>query len=184
MSSKHTSAPWFSAPEVTQASLMLEAVREEISVPPSSQQPTEFRLPTQEEISTIPLNPSTEEAAPDDSLPFTQDVEEDDDPPELSPEQEQELLDVEEEKEERAKPPSPGLEAFQKAFESAPSDRCTWEYARNVQGTIMSRYLKGDDPSRELAAALVRQDLPSMSGDSSDTPPAEKPKPDDGAPSM
>ena len=71
-------------------------------MPPSSQQPIEFRLPTQAflQISTIPLNPSTEEAAPDDSLPFTQDIEEDNDPPELSPEQEQELLDVEEEKEE------------------------------------------------------------------------------------
>ena len=95
MSSKHASAPWFGAPEATQASLMLEAVQEEIAVPPSSQQPTEG-------ISTIPLNPSIEEAAPDNSLPFTQDVEEDNDPPELSPEQEQELLDVEEEKEERA----------------------------------------------------------------------------------
>ena len=48
----------------------------------------------------------------------------------------------------------------------------------------MSRYRKGGDPSRELAVALVEQDLPSMSGDSSDTPPAKKPKPDDGAPSM
>ena len=143
MSSKHASAPWFDAPEATQASLMLEAVQEEIAVPPSSQQPIEFRLPTQAEISTIPLNPSTEEAAPDDSLPFTQDIEEDNDPPELSPEQEQELLDVEEEKEERAKPPSPGLEAIQQAFESAPGDHRTWEYAHNVQGTIMSWYHKG-----------------------------------------
>ena len=184
MSSKHTSAPWFNAPEATQASLMLEAVQEEIAVPPSSQQPIKFRLPTQAEISTIPLNPSTEEAAPDDSLPFTRDIEEDNNPPELSPEQEQELLDVKEEKEECAKPPSPGLEAIQQAFESAPGDHRTWEYAHNVQGTIMSRYRKGSDPSRELAVALVEQDLPSMSGDSSDTPPAKKPKPDDGAPSM
>ena len=38
----------------------------------------------------------------------------------------------------------------------------------------MSRYRKGGDPSRELAVALVEQDLPSMSGDSSDTPPAKK----------
>ena len=90
---------------------------------------------------------------------------------------------MEEEKEECAKPPSPGLEAIQQAFESAPGGR-TWEYARNVEGTIMSRYHKGGDPSRELAVALVEQDLPSMSGDSSDTPLAKKPKPDDGAPSM
>ena len=183
MSSKHATAPWFGASEQTQASLMLAAIQEDIYVP-SSQQPIESRLPTQAEISTIPLNPSTEEAAPDDSLPFTQDIEEDNDPPELSPEQEQELLDVKEEKEECAKPPSPGLEAIQQAFESAPGDYRTWEYAHNVQGTIMSRYRKGGDPSRELAVALVEQDLPSMSGDSSDTPPAKKPKPDDGAPSM
>ena len=102
----------------------------------------------------------------------------------MSPEQKQELLDVEEEKEEHAKPLSPGLEAIQQAFESAPGDRRTWEYACNVEGTIMSRYRKGGDLSRELAVALVEQDLPSMSGDSSDTPPAKKPKPDDGAPSM
>ena len=142
---------------------MLEAVREEIAAPPSSQQTTKFRLPTEEEISTITLNPSTEEAAPDDSLPFTQDVEEDNDPPELSPEQEQELLDVEEEKEERAKPPSPGLEAIQQAFKSAPGDRRTWEYARNVEGTIMSWYHKGGDPSRELAVALVEQEQDELS---------------------
>ena len=183
MSSKHATAPWFGASEQTQASLMLAAIQEDIDMP-SSQQPIESRLPTQAEISTIPLNPSTEEAAPDDSLPFTQDIEEDNDPPELSPEQEQELLDVKEEKEECAKPPSPGLEAIQQAFESAPGDYRTWEYAHNVQGTIMSRYRKGGDPSRELAVALVEQDLPSMSGDSSDTPPAKKPKPDDGAPLM
>ena len=183
MSSKHATAPWFGASEQTQASLMLAAIQEDIDVP-SSQQPIEFRLPTQAEISTMPLNPSKEEAAPDDSLPFTQDIEEDNDPPELSPEQEQELLDVKEEKEECAKPPSPGLEAIQQAFESAPGDYRTWEYAHNVQGTIMSRYRKGGDPSRELAVALVEQDLPSMSGNSSDTPPAKKPKPDDGAPSM
>ena len=91
MSSKHASTPWFGAPEATQASLMLEAVQEEIDMPPSSQQSTQFWLPTQE-ISTIPLNPSTEEAAPDESLPFTQDLEDDDDVP---PEREQELLGVE-----------------------------------------------------------------------------------------
>ena len=76
---------------MTQASLMLEAVQEEIDMPPSSQQSTQFWLPTQE-ISTIPLNPTTEEAAPDESLPFTQDLEDDDDVP---PEREQELLGVE-----------------------------------------------------------------------------------------
>ena len=69
MSSKHATAPWFGVPEATQASLMLEAIQEEIATLPSSQQSTTFRLPTQEEISTIPLNPFKEEVTPEESLP-------------------------------------------------------------------------------------------------------------------
>ena len=60
MSSKHATAPWFGASEQTQASLMLAAIQEDIDVPSSQQPPApEFHLPTQEEISTVPLNPST-----------------------------------------------------------------------------------------------------------------------------
>ena len=98
MSSKHATAPWFGASEPTQASLMLAAIQEDLDVdaPPSSQQTPApaIRLLTQEEISTVPLNPSTEEAAPEESLPYTQDLEE-----ELSPKDEQELLATEEEEE-------------------------------------------------------------------------------------
>ena len=65
MSSKHATTPWFGASEQTQASLMLAAIQEDIDVPSSQQPPApEFHLPTQEEISTVPLNPSTEEVAP------------------------------------------------------------------------------------------------------------------------
>ena len=143
---------------------MLAAIQEDIDAPPSSQQPPapEFRLPTQEEISTVPINPSVEEAAPLESLPYTQDLEDD-----VSPEQEQELLAATEEEE-----------------KAAPSDSRTWEYGRNVQGTMQVRYLKCDDPSEELTTVSTQQGVPAESGDASDVPPAKKPKRDDGATSM
>ena len=143
---------------------MLAAIQEDIDTPSSSQQPPapEFHLPTQGEISTVPLNPSTEEAAPEESLPFTQDLEE-----ELSPEQEQELLAATEEEE-----------------KTAPGDSRTWEYGRNIQGTMQVRYLKCDDPSEKLTTVSAQQGVPTESGDASDAPPAKKSKRDDGATSM
>ena len=52
----------------------------------------------------------------------------------------------------------------------------------------MSRYPKSGDHSKELAIALVKQDLPATSDDPPEAPPAKKSKPDDnandGAPSM
>ena len=51
-------------------------------------------------------------------------------------------------------------------------DLRAWEYAQGVG------YLKSGDPSQ------VKQDLPAISGDSSDMPPAKKRKPDDVAPLM
>ena len=164
MSSKHATAPWFGASEQTQASLMLAAIQEDIDAPSSSQQPPapEFCLPTQEEISTVPINPSVEEAAPLESLPYTQDLKED-----VSPEQEQELLAATEEEE-----------------KAAPSNSCTWEFGRNVQGTMQVWYLKCDDPSKELTTVSTQQGVPTESGDVSDVPPAKKSKQDDGGPSM
>ena len=164
MSSKHATAPWFGASEQVQASLMLASVQEGIDMPPSSQQPSapEFRLPTQEEISTIPLNPSTDEAAPEESLPYTQDLE---DEPLLS--QEQEL------------PPTTDEDEG-----TAPGDSRSWEYGRNVQGTMQVRYLKSDDPSEEPTTASSQQDRPAESGDAFVVPPAKKSKRDDGATSM
>ena len=99
MSSKHATVLGSALQSRLKASLMLAAIQEDINAPSSSQQPPalEFRLPTQEEISTVPLNSSTEEAAPEESLPFTQDLEE-----ELSPEQEQELLAATQEEEKTA----------------------------------------------------------------------------------
>ena len=164
MSSKHASVPWFGASEQTQASLMMAAIQEDLDTPSSSQQPSapEFRLPTQEEISTVPLNPPVEEAAPEESLPYTQDFEED-----VPPEQEQELLAAAEEEE-----------------EAAPDDSHIWEYGRNVQGTMQVRYLKCDDPSKELTTVSTQRSAPTGSGDASDVPPAKKSKRDDGATSM
>ena len=164
MSSKHATAPWFGASEPMQASLMLAAIQEDIDAPPSSQPPSvpEFRLPTQEEISTVPLNPSTEEAAPEESLPYTQDLEED-----VPLEQEQELLAATEQEE-----------------ESVLHDSRTWEYGRNVQGTMQIRYLKADDPSEELTIVSTQQAVLTESGDASNVPPAKKQKRDDGATSM
>ena len=52
----------------------------------------------------------------------------------------------------------------------------------------MSRYPKSGDHSKELAIALVKQDLPAASDDPPEAQPAKKLKPDDnandGAPSM
>ena len=181
MLSKHASAPWFGAPEATQASLMLEVVQEEIAVPPSSQQPIEFRLqlPRPEEVSTIPLRPTQEEDPLEESLPFVPDTAEED----LTPEQEKELL---EEKEEEAtpRPPTPSDKALIEATRFAPSDLRAYEYAGAQGGGVMSRYRKSGDHSQELAIALMKQDLPAASDNPPEAPPAKKPKPDDGAPSM
>ena len=96
MSSKHSSVPWFGAPEATQASLMLAAIQEDISAPGSSQESMGVKaeaplvqLPHPEEISTIPLHPNQEEDPLEESLPFALDAAEED----LTPEQEQELLE-------------------------------------------------------------------------------------------
>ena len=86
MASKHPTAPWYGAPEATEASLMLKSLQEEISAPPAATQEVEFRLPSQEEISTVPLKPTVMEEPPEESLPYTVDVEEgDDEPKQLSP---------------------------------------------------------------------------------------------------
>ena len=94
MSSKHASAPWFGAPEATQASLMLAAIQEDISALESSHEPTgvkaevpSVQLPRPEEVSTIPLRPSQEEDPLEESLLFVPDIAEED----PTPKQEKEL---------------------------------------------------------------------------------------------
>ena len=71
MASKHATAPWYGASETTQASLILQSVQEEIAAPTAATQEVEFRLPTQEEISTVPLKPTVVEKPPEESLPYT-----------------------------------------------------------------------------------------------------------------
>ena len=188
MSSKHSSVPWFSAPEATQASLMLAAIQEDISARGSSQEPTgvkvevpSVQLPCPKEISTIPLHPTQEEDSLEESLPFAPDAARED----LTLEQEQELL---EEEGATPRPPTPSDKAIIEATRFAPSDLRAYEYATAQGGGIMSCYPKSGDHSQELAIALVKQDLPATSDDPPEAPPAKKSRPDDdtndGAPSM
>ena len=129
MSLKHSSVPWFGAPEATQASLMLAAIQEGVSASGSSQEPTGVetevplvRLPRLEEISTIPLRPSQEEDPLEESLPFAPDMAEED----FTPKQEQELL---EEEGVTPRPPTPSDKAIIEATHFAPSDLRAYEYA-------------------------------------------------------
>ena len=129
MSSKHSLVPWFGAPEATQASLMLAAIQVDISAPGSSQEPTGVeaevplvRLPLPKEISTIPLHPTQEEGPLEESLPFALDTDEED----LTPEQEQELL---EEEGATPRPPTPSDKAIIEATRFAPSDLHAYDYA-------------------------------------------------------
>ena len=188
MSSKHSLVPWFGAPEATQASLMLATVQEDVSAPGSSQEPTGVeaevplvRLLRPKEISTVPLRPTQEEDPLEESLPFAPDTAEEN----LTPEQEQELL---EEEGATPRPPTPSDKAIIEVTCFAPSNLRAYEYASAQGGMIMSRYPKSGDHSKELAIALVKQDLPATSDDPPEAPPAKKSKPDndanDGAPSM
>ena len=185
MASKHAAAPWYGASETTQASLILKSVQEEIETPPTTatEAPTstttsevEFRFPSPSEISTVPLKPTVVEEPPPESLPYT--AEEDDDTLvsiDIDPEEEQELLGAEG-GDDVPRRRSPSLQDICEASAQVPSDTRHYEYARNVQGTMESRYLKSDDPSQESAIALVKQDLPSSSGDPSGPPPPKKSK--------
>ena len=181
MSSKHSLVPWFGAPEATQASLMLAVIQEDISTPGSSQEPTGVeaevplvRLPCPEEISTIPLRPTQEEDPLEESLPFAPDMAKED----LTPEQEQELL---EEEGVTPRPPTPSDRAIIEVTRFTPSDLRAYKYASAQGRMIMSRYPKSGDHSKELAIALVKQDLPGTSDDPPEAPPAKKLKPDDDA---
>ena len=175
MADKHQTVPWYGMSEKTQASLLLQSLQEEVST--TVAQTVEFKLPSQEEISTVPLKPTVVEEPPEESLPYT--GEEDKETAislSIDPEEEQELLGVEEEEADVPRRHSPSLSDIQEASAHAPSDTRQFEYARNVQGTMESRYFKGDDSSQKLAIALVKQDLPSSSGDPLGPPPPKKPK--------
>ena len=185
MASKHAAVPWYGATETMQASLILKSVQEEVETPPTTatEAPTstttsevELRFPSLSEISTVPLKPTVVEEPLPESLPYT--AEEDDDTLvsiDIDPEEERELLGVEG-GDDAPRRRSPSLQDICEASAQIPSDTRHYEYARNVQGTMESRYLKSDDPSQESAIALVKQDLPSSSGDPSGPPPPKKSK--------
>ena len=177
MASEHPTAPWYGAPETTEASLMLKSLQEEISAPPAATQEVEFRLPSQKEISTVPLKPAAVEEPPEESLPYTVDVEEGDDvivSLNIAPEEEQELLgDVEGEKE---VPPSHDPSSADDPEACVVDDTREYEYARNVQGTMESRYLKSGRSSSTPTTASDKPKRLSSSTDPSGLPPPKKPK--------
>ena len=174
MASKHPTAPWYGAPEATQASLMMESLQEEISAPTAAAPEVEFCLPTQEEISTVPLKPTVVEEPPEESLPYAADEEEGDEVVvslNIAPEEEQQLLgDVEEEED---IPSSQAPHSTVDPEANVSDDTKQYEYARNVQGTMESRYLKSGKSSWKPTAASDEQKLPSSSEDPSGPPPEE-----------
>ena len=140
--SKHKTAPWYGASKTTQASLILKSVQEEIVAPAiaAEQAPTatatqkaEFRLPSQEEISTVPLKPTVVEEPPEESIPYTVDVEEGDEVVislNLAPEEEQKLLGDVEDKEDV--PPSHTPSSAVDPEADVTGDTRQYEYAHNV----------------------------------------------------
>ena len=183
MASKHQTAPWYGASETTQASLMLRSLQEEISEPSTATQEVpdeppevEFHLPTQEEISTVPLKPTVVEEPPEESLPYTVDEEGDEVviSLNLAPEEEQKLLGDVKEKEDVPPSLTPSSAIDPKA--SVTSDTRQYEYARNIQGTMESRYLISGKLSQGPAIASEEPKLPPSSDDPSGPPPPKKSK--------
>ena len=177
MASKHPTAPWYGASETTQASLMLKSLQEEISAPTTATQEVKFRLPTQEEISTVPLKPTVVEEPPEEPLPYTVDVEEGDEVVtsfNIAPEEEQKLLGDVEEKEDVPLSPTPSSTVDPEA--SVTGDTRQYEYARNVQGTMESRFLQCGGSLQKPAIAPDKPKLPPSSDDPSGPPPPKKSK--------
>ena len=179
MASKHATAPWYGAPKATQASLILQSVQEEIAAPAAATQEVEFCLPTQEEISTVPLKPTVVEEPPEESLPYTMNVEEGDEVVlsiDLAPEEEQKLLGDVENKEDVPPSHTPGSVVDPEA--DAAGDTRQYKYARNVQGTMKSRYLISGGSSQGPTRASDKPKLPLSSDDPSGPPPLKKSKAD------
>ena len=173
MASKHPTVPWYRAPETTEASLMLKSLQEEIA----ASQEAEFRLPMQEEISTVPLKPTVVEEPPEESLPYTVDVEEGDEVVvslQIAPEEEQKLLGDVEEEEDVPSSQIPRSTADPEA--SAIEDTQQYEYARNVQGTMESRFLKSSKSSKKPTTASGDPELHPSSEDPLGPPPMKRSK--------
>ena len=101
--------------------------------------------------------------------------------------QEQELLADKEPLQATPHPPTLDDKTLLQATSFAPSDLQQWDYSSSVCSMIMICCPKGRDPSKDLAIALVQQDIPpSISDDPEELPAPKKPKSEegDGAPSM
>ena len=152
MSAKHAQVVWFRTPEATQASLMLSAMQEEATMP--ALDPT-LALPEVEvQVLTDPTPPTPNTTADTGEVPW-----------ELVPEQEQELLAGEESSQDTPRPPTPDDRTLLKATSFAPSDLRQWEYSSSVCSSIMSHRPKGGDLSKDLAIAMVKEDIPPEDSD-------------------
>ena len=105
MADKHPTVPWYGASEKTQASLLLQSLQEEVAT--TSAQKVEFKLPSQAEISTVPLKSTVVEEPPEESLPYM--AAEGDETIDIDPEDELELLGAEEEEDGVPRRHSPSL---------------------------------------------------------------------------
>ena len=188
MNSKHRHVPWYGASEELQAKLALAASTTPISVDVAITQQeisilTEPASATTDPISTLepfaaplPLpmpEPVKEEPPLEDTLVYEEDV--DPSSSDASPEMEQSLLDPPPEEEiEKPKPSTPSEEDIKEAALFSPSDLHQYDYAINHRSGIISRFPKGPDPTKPLAASIVQQDVTSL--DPIEAPPQKKKK--------
>ena len=173
MSAKHAQVVWFGTPEATQASLMLSALQEEVTTPAPDSTPA---LPEVEvKVSTDPTPPTPGTMEDTGEIPL-----------ELTPEQEQELLAGEESSQDTPRPPTPDDRTLLKATSFTPSNLRQWEYLSSMHSSIMSCRPKGGDLSKDLAVAIVKEDIPPEDSDEPAEPPVPKKSKSegDGAPSM
>ena len=149
---------------------MLSAMQEEVTMPAPDPTPA---LP---EVEVQVLTDPTSDTTVDTGEVLS----------ELTPKQEQELLAGEESSQDTPRPPTPDDRTLLKATSFAPSDLWQWEYSSSVHSSIMSHHPKGGDLSKDLAIAIVKEDIPPEGSDDPVEPPApKKPKLEgDRAPSM
>ena len=93
----------------------------------------------------------------------------------VSPEMEQSLLDPPPEEEiEKPKLSTPSEEDIKEAAMFSPSDLHQFDYVINYRSGIISRFPKGPDPTKPLAASIIQQDV--ASSDPVEAPPQKKQK--------
>ena len=191
MNSKHHHVPWYGASEELQAKLVLAALTTPISADVVTTQQeisilTEPASATMDPISTLepfasftallPLpmpKPVKEEPLLENTLVYEEDV--DPSSSDVSPKMEQSLLDPPPEEEiEKPKLSIPSEEDIKEAAMFSPSDLCQFDYAINHRSGIISRFPKGPDPAKPLAASIIQQDITSL--DPIEVPPQKKQK--------